>query len=38
MTFQWNAPSDDGGAVLIGYRVYEAVGSGLFTNVISAPA
>lgn len=38
LTFEWQSPADNGGAPLISYYVYQAIGNGAFQKIINSPA
>ena len=38
LTFEWQSPADNGGAPLISYYVYQAIGNGAFQKITNAPA
>lgn len=38
ITFNWESPYDNGGISLSGYKVYMAVGSGTFSEIVVAPS
>ena len=38
LTFEWQSPVDNGGAHLISYYIYQAIGNGAFQKIINAPA
>ncbi len=38
ITFKWDTPLSDGGLNIQGYNVYMAIGSGSYSEIITAPS
>lgn len=38
ITFKWDTPLSDGGLNILGYKVYMAIGSGSYSEIITAPS
>jgi hypothetical protein len=38
LTFEWQAPEDNGGTSLISYHLYQAIGNGAFQKISNPPA